>query len=118
MSAAASAEGAPTTCAVAPAGFVSGPSRLNTVRIFSSTRAGWAYFVSFQQAAQDFADLSRTKLTMPVMTIGGEKSLGEALGQQVRLVADNVTVVVIKNAGHWVLEEQAQQTTQALQDFL
>src|SRR5271168_3678387 len=28
-------------------------------------RAGWAYFVSFQQAAKDFALLSQTKLTMP-----------------------------------------------------
>src|SRR4029077_8975127 len=28
-------------------------------------RAGWAYFVSFQQAAKDFAQLSQTKLHMP-----------------------------------------------------
>ena len=27
-------------------------------------RAGWAYFVSFQKAASDFAELSRTKLAM------------------------------------------------------
>src|SRR6266481_6372574 len=33
-------------------------------------RAGWAYFVSFQQAAKDFAQLSQTKLTMPVLAIG------------------------------------------------
>ena len=39
--------------------------------------AGWAYFVSFLQAAKDFAQLSHTKLTVPVLTIGGEKSLGE-----------------------------------------
>lgn len=32
--------------------------------------AGWAYFVSFQQAAKDFAQLSRTKLNMPVLAIG------------------------------------------------
>src|SRR6267154_3355075 len=38
--------------------------------------AGWAYFVSFQQAAKDFAQLSQAKLTMPVLSIGGEKSLG------------------------------------------
>src|SRR5579863_7800940 len=36
--------------------------------------AGWAYFVSFQQAAKDFAQLSQTKLTMPVLAIGGEKA--------------------------------------------
>lgn len=80
--------------------------------------AGWAYFVSFQKAAKDFEQLSQTKLTMPVLTIGGDKSLGEALGQQAKLVATNVTVVVLKNAGHWVTEEQPKQTIDALVKFL
>jgi pimeloyl-ACP methyl ester carboxylesterase len=80
--------------------------------------AGWAYFVSFPRAAKDFAQLSQSKLTMPVLTIGGEKSLGEALGQQTRLVASNVTVVVLENTGHWVLEERPKDTTEALQKFL
>ena len=80
--------------------------------------AGWAYFVSFQQAAKDFAHLSQTKLTMPVLSIGGEKSLGEALGEQTKLVATNVTVVVLKNAGHWILEESPKETTDALVKFL
>src|SRR5262249_37448464 len=47
-------------------------------------RAAWAYFVSFQQAAKDFARLSQTKLTMPVLSIGGEKANGAALAQQVQ----------------------------------
>jgi len=38
-------------------------------------RAQWAYFVSFIQAANDFAQLAQTKLSMPVLAIGGEKSL-------------------------------------------
>jgi pimeloyl-ACP methyl ester carboxylesterase len=80
--------------------------------------AGWAYFVSFLQAAKDFAQLSQTKLTMPVLTIGGDKSLGEALGQQARLVATDATVVVLKDTGHWVLEERPEETTEALQKFL
>ena len=80
--------------------------------------AGWAYFVSFLQAAKDFAQLSQTKLTMPVLTIGGDKSLGEALGKQAKLVATDATVVVLKNTGHWVLEEQPKETTEALQKFL
>jgi pimeloyl-ACP methyl ester carboxylesterase len=80
--------------------------------------AGWAYFVSFQQAAKDFAQLSQTKLTMPVLAIGGDKSLGEALGQQVKFVAADATVVVLKNTGHWILEERPNETTEALQKFL
>jgi pimeloyl-ACP methyl ester carboxylesterase len=80
--------------------------------------AGWAYFVSFLQAAKDFAQLSQTKLTMPVLTIGGDKSLGEALGQQTKLVATDVTVIVLKDTGHWVLEEKPNETSEALQKFL
>jgi pimeloyl-ACP methyl ester carboxylesterase len=80
--------------------------------------AGWEYFVSFQQAAKDFEQLAKTRLTIPVLTIGGDKSLGEPLGQQARLIADDVTVVVLKNTGHWILEESPKETTEALQKFL
>ncbi len=81
-------------------------------------RASWEYFVSWAQAAKDFADMSRTKLTMPVLSIGGDKSLGEALAAQMKLVAHNVTVAIVKDSGHWILEEQTKQTTDALVSFL
>ena len=42
-------------------------------------RAAWAYFASWPELAKDFAQLSQTKLTMPVLSIGGEKSLGNEL---------------------------------------
>jgi pimeloyl-ACP methyl ester carboxylesterase len=81
-------------------------------------KAGWAYFASFPQTAKDFVQLSQTKLTMPVLSIGGEKSLGEVLGQQMKVVATDVTVVVLKNTGHWILEENPKETTEALVNFL
>ena len=81
-------------------------------------RAGWAYFVSFGQAAKDFEQLSQTKLSMPVLAIGGEKANGELLGQQIKSVAANAMVVVLKNTGHWVLEENPEVTTDALMKFL
>jgi len=81
-------------------------------------RAGWAYFVSFQQAAKDFAELSQTKLAMPVLSIGGEKANGEVLAHQMKLVASDVTFVVLKNTGHWVMEEDPKETIDALVKFL
>jgi len=81
-------------------------------------RAGWAYFVSFGQAAKDFGQLSQTKLSMPSLAIGGEKANGELLGQQIRAVASDAKVVVLKNVGHWVLEENPKETTDALMNFL
>jgi len=81
-------------------------------------RAGWAYFVSFLQAAKDFSQLSQTKLTMPVLVIGGDKSLGEVLGQQMKLVSTDPTIVILKDTGHWVMEERPKETTDALVKFL
>src|SRR5215469_357077 len=81
-------------------------------------RAAWDYFVSWPRVAKDFAEMSQTKLTMPVLSIGGDKSLGEALAAQMKLVANNVSVVIVKNSGHWILEEQPKQTTDALVSFL
>jgi pimeloyl-ACP methyl ester carboxylesterase len=81
-------------------------------------RAGWAYFVSFQKAAEDFAQLSQTKLTMPVLAIGGERANGEVLGQQMKIVAADATMVVLKDCGHWVMEEKPKETMDALLKFL
>jgi pimeloyl-ACP methyl ester carboxylesterase len=81
-------------------------------------RAAWTYFASWPQLAKDFAQLSETKLTMPVLSIGGEKSLGNELAAQMKLVANNVTVIVLPNTGHWILEERPKETTDALTNFL
>ncbi|PYL29149.1 MAG: alpha/beta hydrolase [Verrucomicrobia bacterium] len=81
-------------------------------------RAAWAYFASWPQLAIDFSRLSQTKLTMPVLSIGGEKSLGNELAAQMKLVATDVTVVVLPNTGHWILEERPKETTDALVKFL
>jgi len=81
-------------------------------------RSAWAYFVSFQQAAKDFAQLSQTSLTMPVLTIGGEKANGEVLRKQAQLVATHATSVVLPNTGHWLLEERPRETMDALVRFL
>jgi pimeloyl-ACP methyl ester carboxylesterase len=80
--------------------------------------AGFAYFQSFPQTATDFAALSKTMLTMPVLTIGGEKANGEVLAKQVKLVSPNGRSVVIPGAGHWLLEEKPKETVDALKSFL
>jgi len=80
--------------------------------------AGFAYFESFLDTAVEFSRFAETPLAMPLLSVGGEKSLGIALGEQAKLVADNATIVVIKNAGHWLMEEQPQDTMAALTQFL
>jgi pimeloyl-ACP methyl ester carboxylesterase len=74
--------------------------------------------VSFQQAAKDFAEFSKTKLNIPVLVIGGDKASGQVLSEQANLVATDVTVVILKDTGHWVMEERPDETTDALMKFL
>ncbi len=59
----------------------------------------------------------RTPLTMPVLAIGDEKSLGEVLGAPMKSVPRKVTVIVLKNTGYWILEKNTRETT-ALMKFL
>ena len=55
---------------------------------------------------------------MAVLAIGGEKSLGGVLAEQMKLVASDVAVAVLNDTGHWLLEERPDETTEALQKFL
>jgi pimeloyl-ACP methyl ester carboxylesterase len=80
--------------------------------------AGFAYFESFPKTATDLAELAKTKLAIPVLSIGGDRSLGEALGAQAKLIASDATVVVLKDTGHWILEERPDETISALSRFL
>ena len=80
--------------------------------------SGWAYFESFPKTAIDFAKLATTKLRIPVLAIGGDRANGVALGAQARLIADNVTVIVLKHTGHWLMEENPHDTILALSQFL
>jgi pimeloyl-ACP methyl ester carboxylesterase len=80
--------------------------------------AGFAYFASFPKTATDFAELAKTQLAIPVLSIGGAKANGAALGAQAKLVASDVTVIILKDTGHWILEERPEETISALDRFL
>ncbi|MES2391256.1 MAG: alpha/beta hydrolase, partial [Acidobacteriota bacterium] len=81
-------------------------------------RSSWAYFIAFPQTAVDFAQFVRTPLPMPILVIGGEKANGAALAAQVKLTGPNVKIVILKNTGHWVMEENREGTMSALRNFL
>ena len=80
--------------------------------------AGWAYFAAWPETAKDFAQLAQTQLTMPVLSIAGEKGSAAILGPQMKLVATNVTIIELKGAGHWIMEERPKETMDALISFL
>jgi pimeloyl-ACP methyl ester carboxylesterase len=81
-------------------------------------RAGFQYFKTFEQDANDFAAFSVTKLSMPFLILTGEKASGTFLIDQAKLVATNVSGTVVKNSGHWLMEEAPDQVVPAIVAFL
>lgn len=73
-----------------------------------STHAGFEYFRQQDQgeAAVDQLFAKDGKLTIPVLGVGGEQSMGGLIGAALPRVATNVTPAVVKGANHWLLEEQ------------
>jgi pimeloyl-ACP methyl ester carboxylesterase len=81
-------------------------------------RAGFEVFKSFEQDAKDFAAFASRRLEMPFLVLTGEKASGTFLIEQTKLVATNVTGVVVKGSGHWLMEEAPDQVIPAIVDFL
>jgi pimeloyl-ACP methyl ester carboxylesterase len=76
-------------------------------------------FAAFTQDAIDNkAFAANGKLSMPVLALGADHSFGTQMADDVRFVATDVTGGVISNSGHWVVEEQLQQTTAAIVGFI
>lgn len=80
-------------------------------------RSGMEVFRAFDQDAKDNAELARTKLPMPLLVLGGEKSGGDFLLSQGRLVADNVEGVLIRGSGHWLIDEAPDQVIPLITAF-
>jgi pimeloyl-ACP methyl ester carboxylesterase/uncharacterized RmlC-like cupin family protein len=81
-------------------------------------RAGFAQFTAFSQDVEDNKIFQRTKLTMPVLAVGGEKSFGAMEAVVMRNSATNVREAVVPDAGHWLMEENPTFTVALIQDFL
>jgi pimeloyl-ACP methyl ester carboxylesterase len=81
-------------------------------------RAGFAQFTAFSRDVKDNQVFQQTKLTMPVLAIGGEKSFGATEAVVMRNVATDVTEAVVPGAGHWLMEENPAATVTLIRDFL
>ena len=78
-------------------------------------RAGFEYYRAIPQDAIQNMNYSKTKLTMPVLGLGGAYT--PAFGGNVtmpsvvygmKILAQNVTGILVPNSGHWIPEEQPQ----------
>jgi pimeloyl-ACP methyl ester carboxylesterase/quercetin dioxygenase-like cupin family protein len=81
-------------------------------------RAGFAQFAAFSQDAKDNRIFEQTKLAMPVLAVGGEKSFGPLQAVIMRNVATNVREAVVSGSGHWLMEERPVETVALIRGFL
>ena len=90
-------------------------------RLASSSDALRGSFGSYRAIDTSIAQNEKRKtrrLTLPILAIGGGKSLGEGTASTMRLVADNVQSHIIAESGHWVAEEAPEQLLEALTPFM
>jgi pimeloyl-ACP methyl ester carboxylesterase len=59
-----------------------------------------------------------TRLTLPVLAMGGEESAGANAANVMKLAADDVQSHVIPGAGHWIAEQAPEQVLEAITAFL
>jgi pimeloyl-ACP methyl ester carboxylesterase len=82
-----------------------------------STTGAFHWFGAFEQDAKDNIEFRKTKLKMPVLTLGSEFFAAPFLETHTKLVAQNVKGVAISNSGHWIVQENTAETLQAMKDF-
>ncbi|MFD8721224.1 alpha/beta fold hydrolase [Streptomyces sp. NPDC059629] len=88
------------------------------LRDYAHLEASFAWFRTLPQDIADNARFQKKPLTMPVLAIGADGSLGSSVAKQVRHYATHVTAAVIPDSGHWIYEEHPKEMTDMLLRFL
>lgn len=82
-----------------------------------ATTGAFHWFGNFPQDAIDNREFMKTKLTMPMLAMSGEFSAASYFTDHCKLVANNVTGLVIKGAGHWLVQENTPEVLKGFEDF-
>ena len=80
-------------------------------------RGGISYFRAHWIDAEHNRENAKTKLSMPVMTMGGTASFGANLKEQIETLVEKLHAVMIEECGHYLAEEQPTRVTDELLRF-
>lgn len=78
--------------------------------------AGFMLYRDESGSAEQNKLLAKTKLTIPVLAVGGQHSLGD-FGAALAPLADNVRSVVIPDAAHFLMSDNPQAVARTLDEF-
>lgn len=80
-------------------------------------RAGFSYFAAVFDDTEHFKETAKTKLTIPVLALGGEAGAGTFMLPGWQQLAANVTGGTVARAGHWLVEEQPEDLVKRFLNF-
>src|SRR5580658_7348722 len=98
-------------------------TRRHYAKLYARPHAMHDAFEQFGAFSQDAIDNKALlaqggKLTMPVLGVGGEKSFGTGMADELRFVASNVSSGIVPHSGHWIMEENPHATVEVVTEFL
>ncbi|MFB3388707.1 alpha/beta fold hydrolase [Flavobacterium sp. LAR06] len=82
-----------------------------------STTGSFHWFGAFAEDGKDNVEFMKTKLNMPVLTMGGQYFAAAFLKEHTKIVANDVYETNIPNAGHWIVQENTAAVQKGLLDF-
>ena len=78
---------------------------------------GFAYYRAVSKSAEQNQEFSKTKLSMPVLGLGGASAVGETLKRSLEPHAREVEGGAIESCGHYVMEEQPERVAEHILRF-
>jgi pimeloyl-ACP methyl ester carboxylesterase len=81
-------------------------------------RASFGLYRAWDQTLGQNLERAKSKLTLPVLGIGGEKSWGMEPARAMTYAATDVQSAVIPGVGHWVAEQAPEQMVETISAFL
>jgi pimeloyl-ACP methyl ester carboxylesterase len=93
------------------------PAHAGVVKV-ARMRAAFECFKAFDRRdADDDRGFAARRLPTPVLVLAGDKSTGGVPGVRAKIVADNVTAVMLDDTGRRVVEERPAEADAALEKF-
>jgi pimeloyl-ACP methyl ester carboxylesterase len=80
-------------------------------------RAGLNYYRTIFQDSLDNQEFAKTKLTIPVLALGGANSLGEHTRGALMHLSDDVRGGAVEHCGHWMADERPDYLVETLPAF-
>lgn len=80
-------------------------------------RAGLMHYHVIPESGEQLKELSKKKLSIPVLGLGGRVSFAEHCFEVAKVISDKPSGGIIEECGHWVFEEQNALIKEKLQEL-